>query len=37
MLMRTAAVGEKPKGIVITTMTPLQGLTVLLQNYTDGS
>ncbi len=36
MFMRTAAVGEKPQGIILMTMTPLQGLTELLHTYTDG-
>jgi len=36
MFMRTAAVGEKPQGIILMTMTPLQGLTELLHTYSDG-
>jgi phage terminase large subunit-like protein len=34
--MRTAAVGNKPQGVMLMTMTPLMGLTELLHNFTEG-
>ena len=33
--MRTTAVGEKERGIIMMTMTPLGGMTPLIQTYTD--
>lgn len=33
--MRTAGVGAKPRGSILSTMTPLGGMTPLLQHYTD--
>lgn len=35
MFMRTTAVGEKERGIILMTMTPLGGMTPLIQTYID--